>query len=318
MILRKIARPLLASAFVASGAQLLRAPAPIVESVQPMVDTGHAALPAGVASKVPADAATAMRAAGAVQIGGGLLLATGRFPRVASSVLAASLVPVTVYDTAFWTENDPVRREARKVGLVKNLGLLGGVLIASADTAGQPSLAWRTRRAAEDAERAVAKELRTAENTGKRAMKRAARKAAKHSLVAQGHPLTALAVPLAAKAGAAAVGRVEHHADADLHQLGERAAVAADKAKGAADKAKGKAKAAAESAAATVADRAPVLMDEAKTRAEALAGTAAEQAPVLAAQAREQAVETGQKVARRVRKAQAKAAAALEKAVAEQ
>lgn len=359
VILRKIARPLLASAFIASGAELLRAKPQVAETVQPMVDTGRDALPAPVANKLPANAATAMRIAGAVQVGGGVLLATGKMPRVASGALAVSLLPVTAYDAAFFTETDPVRREARKVGLIKNAGLLGGVLIASADTAGEPSVAWRTRHAVAEAKVAgqiAAKEATLTGQAGKRAAKKAAKRAAKQTLRAHGHPVAALAVPIAVKAGSSAVAHAREDGHDDLHDLGERAAVLADKARGKAEVAAVKAKAnapivaekarnRAEEAALKLADRAPVVADEAKQRAEDLAGKVAERAPVVAEKARtgaEQAKEkaadfastvadrapevaeeagqkvadAGHKVARRVRKAQEKAAAKAKKAAA--
>lgn len=285
MILRKIARPLLASAFVASGAELLRAPAPVVETVQPMVDSGRDALPAPVAGKLPANAATAMRIAGAVQVGGGVLLATGKAPRLAAGVLAATLVPVAVYDSAFWTETDPVRREARKVGLIKNAGLLGGVLIASADTEGKPSAAWRAHHAVDEAEFAAkiaAREAQLAGKVGKRKAKKIARRAAKEALRQHGHPVAALALPIAVKAGTAAVSHLDGKAAEDLHGFNAHAAErAADLA--------GKGRAQAELAATTIAANAPVVAEKARDRAEELAVKVQNRAPIVAEQARERA-----------------------------
>lgn len=280
MIVRTIARPLLASAFVASGAQLLRAPAPAVDTVQPLIDSGRDALPDQVAGAVPANAATAMRIAGAVQIGGGVLLATGRVPRLASGILAATLVPVTVYDGAFWTETDPVRREARKVGLVKNVGLLGGVLIASADTAGEPSLAWRTRNVAQQARVAglvAAREGQLAGSLGRRATKRAARRAARTALRSHGHPVLALTLPLTARIGSTAVRQLHAESTGEQWQeFGERAADLADRAK---DRA--------EIAAVTVRANAPLVAEKARHRAEEAAVVLADRAPVVADKARE-------------------------------
>ena len=50
MILRTIARPLLASAFVVSGIDALRARPATVDTAQPLVDAGRDALPAEVAA----------------------------------------------------------------------------------------------------------------------------------------------------------------------------------------------------------------------------------------------------------------------------
>ena len=91
----------------------------------------------------------------AIQIVGGLLLltvgillATGKFPRVASVVLAGTLIPTTAAGTDFWNEADPVKKEAQRNAFIKNVGLLGGVLLAAVDTEGKPSLAWRGRQKA--------------------------------------------------------------------------------------------------------------------------------------------------------------------------
>ncbi|MFC0316586.1 DoxX family protein [Gordonia phosphorivorans] len=228
MILRKIARPLLASAFVASGAEALLARQPVVTTAQPLVDAGRDALPAEVAQVVPANAATALRINGAVQIGGGLLLATGRIPRVASAVLAGTLVPATVYDGAFWTETDPLRREVRKVSFVKNLGLLGGVLLASADTEGKPSLAWRGRRTAHEAKIAMAAALpgsTDAHELGDRAAEWADR-AAEWADVGRGRA-EILAVKAAERAPLVAE-QARHRAEEIALMVGDRAPVVAD------------------------------------------------------------------------------------------
>ena len=49
--------------------------------------------------------------------------------------------------------------------------MFGGLLIAAADTAGNPSLAWRTRHAAKTARREASLVARTAKATGKASAK---------------------------------------------------------------------------------------------------------------------------------------------------
>jgi hypothetical protein len=78
------------------------------------------------------------------------MLATGTFPRVAAMTLAGALVPTTYTAHAFWTVKDPATRAQQKVHFLKNVGLLGGVLLASVDTAGKPGLAYRTKHAKSD------------------------------------------------------------------------------------------------------------------------------------------------------------------------
>ncbi len=83
-----------------------------------------------------------------VHIVAGVLLAVGRLPRLASAALAASLVPTTLAGHRFWEEGDAVQRAQQQIHFLKNLGLLGGLILAMVDTQGAPSLGWRAKRAA--------------------------------------------------------------------------------------------------------------------------------------------------------------------------
>jgi hypothetical protein len=96
---------------------------------------------------------------GAVQIGAGLLLATGRFPRFASAALALSVVPGSLGGNTFWSEGDPARKAEQRRAFVADISLIGGLIIASVDTEGKPSLGWRGRRAARKVSEAVATAL---------------------------------------------------------------------------------------------------------------------------------------------------------------
>ncbi|WP_327169422.1 DoxX family protein [Streptomyces subrutilus] len=145
-ILRKLARPLLASPFVTGGLRTLRRPEAVAERARPVVGP--------IAERIPAlagDPVTLVRATGAVQAGAGLLLATGRAPRLAALTLAATLVPSTVAGHAFWTMEDPQERARHRAAFLKDLALVGGLLIAAADTHGKPSLAYRSRHALDHA-----------------------------------------------------------------------------------------------------------------------------------------------------------------------
>ncbi|GAB06587.1 DoxX family membrane protein [Gordonia amarae] len=149
MILRRIARPMLASVFVVGGVDSLRNPAGKAAAAQGFIDGSVQALPDTVTANVPTDAETVIRVNGAIQVAAGLLLASGKFPRPAAALLAGSLVPTTVAGHAFWNETDPALKAQQRTQFVKNVSLLGGLLIAAADTEGKPSLGWRGRRAAE-------------------------------------------------------------------------------------------------------------------------------------------------------------------------
>lgn len=148
MLIRRIARPLLATAFIATGVDAIRRPEQLAESVQPFVDKAKTKLPPQAADLVPADAEVVVRVNGAVHIIGGLALATGKFPRLASLTLAGVVIPTTLAGNDFWNETDPHERAEQQAHFIKNVGLLGGLLIATVDTEGKPSLAWRGRKAA--------------------------------------------------------------------------------------------------------------------------------------------------------------------------
>jgi len=139
---------MLSATFVAGGVDALRNPdskAPTAETlIEPLVE------PLGL----PDDAATLVRINGGVQIGAGLLLATGRLPRLAAAILAVSLVPTTLAGHRFW-EVDGDARAGQRIHFLKDVSMLGGLILAATDTEGRPSLAWWARRAARRAQRAL-------------------------------------------------------------------------------------------------------------------------------------------------------------------
>lgn len=142
MLLRRIARPLLASALIARGVDALQHPGPKITAAEKFTET--VAKPLGV----PADPEFLVRVNGAVQAGAGALLAINRFPRLSGTALALSLLPSAAFDNQFWRESDAEAKAAKKKQFFAGLGLLGGVMLASVDTAGRPGLVWRSRNAA--------------------------------------------------------------------------------------------------------------------------------------------------------------------------
>ncbi|MFD9545898.1 DoxX family protein [Nocardia salmonicida] len=144
---RRIARALLGTTFVAAGVNGLMNQKPRAAAANALADKGRTGLPDALAARVPDDPSQFVRINSAAQVVGGLLLASGRAPRPAALVLAATVVPGTVTEQDFWAETDPDRKAAKRVGFLKDLGLLGGLMIAAADTEGKPSLGWRARRA---------------------------------------------------------------------------------------------------------------------------------------------------------------------------
>src|SRR5258707_15460824 len=165
MLIRRIARPMLSAAFISRGTDALRSPKSAVDAARPTLE-GLSKLPDPVGTKVPSNAETVARVNAAVQIGGGLLLATGRLPRVASAALALTVVPGSLGGQRFWSESDPRRRADERRGFLTAVSLIGGLIIAAVDTEGKPSLGWRGRRAAHKVSEAVSAALPAGAATG--------------------------------------------------------------------------------------------------------------------------------------------------------
>jgi uncharacterized membrane protein YphA (DoxX/SURF4 family) len=154
MLIRRIARPMLSAVFISRGVDALRSPKPAADAARPTLE-GLSKLPDPVGTNVPSNAETVARINAAVQIGGGLLLATGKLPRLASAALALSVVPGSLGGHTFWSESDPQRKTDERRAFLTDISLIGGLIIAAADTEGKPSLGWRGRRAAHKVSEAV-------------------------------------------------------------------------------------------------------------------------------------------------------------------
>jgi uncharacterized membrane protein YphA (DoxX/SURF4 family) len=158
MVIRRIARPLLSAVFIGQGAETLRNPKAATNASAPAMSALRM-LPDPIASKVPADPETTARINAAIQVVGGILLATGKMPRVASAALAFTVIPGNLGAHLFWNETDPERKARKRRDFLTDLSLLGGLIIAAADTAGRPSWGWRGRRAASRISEAVSAAL---------------------------------------------------------------------------------------------------------------------------------------------------------------
>ena len=122
---------------------------------------------------VPEQAEQAVRVNGAVQVLAGSLLAMGKLPRLSALALAASLIPTTLAGHRFWESQDKQEKAQQRIHFLKNLSMLGGLLIAAGDTAGDPSLAWRGRHAVSSARHDVALATKTAKVASKAGAKAA-------------------------------------------------------------------------------------------------------------------------------------------------
>lgn len=145
---------MLAGYFVYNGVKSLKDPQEFVAEHEKfannVVPLAKKVAPAEVSGYLPEDAATLARVSGGMQVVGGLALATGKGRRFGAGLLAASMVPQLM-------AGNPLKGDRNEI--LKNLALVGGALIASADTEGKPSVAWlaqdRSRRALHNASQAT-------------------------------------------------------------------------------------------------------------------------------------------------------------------
>src|SRR6187399_2469380 len=105
MVLRQLARPLLASWFVYSGVQAVLAPEKRAKTVAPQLDPVLADM--GVPELKTEDI---IKAHGAATVGAAVSLALSRSPRTSALALALLSTGTLSVDNPFWEEKDPVRR----------------------------------------------------------------------------------------------------------------------------------------------------------------------------------------------------------------
>jgi uncharacterized membrane protein YphA (DoxX/SURF4 family) len=181
MLVRRIARPLLASSFVYGGIDTLRNPQSRVPGAAPVVDQIAAKADQQLPVQMPRDVEQWVKIDAGVKVAAGSLLALGRLPRLSALALSASIVPTTLAGHRFWEHDDPKERFGQLSHFLKNLGLLGGLLIAAVDTEGKPSVGYRARRAAAKATDSTEKSLERAQKRAARAQRKAERKYKKGS-----------------------------------------------------------------------------------------------------------------------------------------
>jgi uncharacterized membrane protein YphA (DoxX/SURF4 family) len=181
---RTVARALLAAVFVRGGLDAYSNPDRFVDGARSVTDRLGPSLDA---VGLPTDPRSLVRITGLVQMVGGVLLATNTAVRPAALALAGSLVPSTLAGQDFWSrepqeppeaqpleglgerQDEPWRRLVDRPQFLKNLGLLGGLLLAAVDTQGRPGLAWRTGHLAEHAQDSVKRAAHTTTKETKRA-----------------------------------------------------------------------------------------------------------------------------------------------------
>ncbi|WP_093621446.1 DoxX family membrane protein [Actinoplanes philippinensis] len=151
---RTAARAMLASIFIVEGIRTLTRPESRADAVRPLTDRVTPLLER-TDPRLPTDPLTLVRVKAAADVVAGLALATGRFTRPAAAVLAAGLVPHTLTE------------KGGREPLLRNLGLLGGLLLAAVDTEGRPGIRYRTSHAVDRSQRSVRRAVRTARREAK-------------------------------------------------------------------------------------------------------------------------------------------------------
>jgi len=160
---------MLAAMFISGGADAVRNPdskAKLAEKVTRPLSQNVAFLPDETTDLV--------RLNGGVQVVAGVLLSIGKLRRLSALALAASIIPTTLAGHRFWEEVDDDARAQQRAHFLKNLGLLGGLLLAVSDTEGAPSTTWKVRHRVRRTRRDVAAHTSGLDQAASRTLKHAA------------------------------------------------------------------------------------------------------------------------------------------------
>lgn len=157
-MLRKIARPMLASVFVLDGVDTVRNASEHVPETESALKWIRKVVPSDYRGLVPSDPETVAKGLGGAKVGAGSLLALGKAPRLSASVLAVASLPSLLGRNAFWDAKDDAEKEDRRNGFLTSIALLGGLFLVTQDTEGKPSLRWR----AQDAGKRTSKKVQAA------------------------------------------------------------------------------------------------------------------------------------------------------------
>jgi putative oxidoreductase len=113
-MLRKLGQVLLAGIFVKGGTDAFLEPGGRVQLVEAV------GLP---------NPRTAVELNGVAMAVGGTMLALDVAPKLVATVLIGSLVPTTLVGHAFWKVEEKKARDMQQIQFLKNLGLIGGLLL---------------------------------------------------------------------------------------------------------------------------------------------------------------------------------------------
>ena len=116
-LLRRLGQMSLAAIFISGGSQAFLTPGNRVKTVE------KAGFP---------EPETMVILNGAVMVVGGTLLALNIAPKLTAAALIGSLVPTTLVGHPFWKEESEATRKAQHTQFMKNLSLIGGLLLVLA------------------------------------------------------------------------------------------------------------------------------------------------------------------------------------------
>ena len=154
-IVRRLARPLLATGYVAGGVEAFRNSSAAAEKLDPVLKQVEQVLPQ--VRPVTANRAQVAQGIAAAQVLAASALALSKLPRLSASVLLGTTAINTYVQYQSADTSTKEAKSNRRNNVYKNLSLVGAVMIASVDTSGNPSLAWRASHLADDVRKNAAK-----------------------------------------------------------------------------------------------------------------------------------------------------------------
>ena len=167
-MIRKFARPMLASVFVADGVDTLMNQKDHEEGARDLIARVRSVTPNQYNKYVPNSEKLVVQVVAGTKVAAGSLYALGKAPRLSATALVAAQVPTMLARHAFWETQDSKEKAARRTGFLTDIGLLGGLFLATADTDGKPGVAWRAEKAGKQLNKKVQAALPTKSETEQR------------------------------------------------------------------------------------------------------------------------------------------------------
>jgi len=162
-LIRRIARPLIAAPFILEGVRTALHPEREIDVAPAAFGQVDKAL-ANTSVPKAVDARAIVRGAGVVAAGAGIMYATNRAPRLSAALLLVTTSVGIANRKKVWELRGEERVQEIQ-SILTDAGLLGGVLLAVADTDGNPSVGYRVNRLVERGQKSAAKKQRELEKS---------------------------------------------------------------------------------------------------------------------------------------------------------